>query len=128
MDKYITLDTPTGAVVIKDTHREMYPRCQQLLSEKSSRIIIPAASQSGNYVNCLYRQLLIVEQGVIEIRDGSVSGTRRLDNMQQYIKTCKTGDIAVIPPGFGYIIHNPSATEPAVIGHRRLLTPDLLIR
>lgn len=128
LEKYIALDDPTGTTVIKETHREMYPRCQQRLEEDSTLLTIAPAAQTKNYFNCLFKQILQVQKGSVEIKDGSVSGAQRLEHRNQYVRTCEPGDIAIIPPGFNYIIVNPSPVEPAVIKHRRILSPELLIR
>lgn len=124
----LALEDPSAITVIKAENKEMYPRCQQAINEAAREVCIPPASQSLNYCNCLYEQLLYVKQGIIELRDGSVSAQQRLENRKQYVKVCEPGDIVRIPAGANYIIANSCADQSAVVKHLRILLPELLIR
>lgn len=127
-ENQLSIAEPSTATIIKEANSEMYPRCWQAVQETAKEFCLPPASQSLNYFNSLYEQLLFVKEGMIEIRDGSVTPQQRLENRKQYVKLCKPGDIVRIPPGVSYIIANPSADQSAVVKHRRILIPELLIR
>lgn len=124
----IPLVETRATTIVKETNREAYSRCLQKLQHQAVEIVIPPVTQSLCYFSSMYEQLFFVEQGALEVKDGAASPQQRLENRKDYVQICETGDIVRIPPGFNYIIFNPSPEQSAIIKHRRILIPELLIR